>query len=136
MNHTIASDGVAMKTQTYVEYLSPGSFVAEGTVRESIDRDAKRAACEAPDHAYGFRFYERVIITAGDVVTRSDKRNVSGVHYVDGQLFDADAVEALPGDHEILLSNMRSNGWPQVVRCRTGGWFQPFGETDSITSAA
>jgi len=124
---------------TYVKYLSPGTIVAEETIREVTSRDPQLAARKAPAHAFGFTFFDRVIIRAecGEemVTTRSAERNVSPVHYIDAEVLDAAAVEALPGDHKILLSNMRGNGWDRMVRCRTG-WFQPLGERDVLVSTS
>lgn len=50
-----------------------------------------------------------------------------------GELLTNVEVAALPGNHETLLSNMRSNGWDTVVRTRVGN-FQPFQENDVVIS--
>lgn len=44
-----------------------------------------------------------------------------------------DQVRAMGFD--ILASNMRANGWPTVIRCRTGNW-QPFDDDDRLLEVA
>lgn len=50
-----------------------------------------------------------------------------------GELLTSADVEALEGDHKILLSNMAGNGWDPIVRTRRGN-FQPFEENDVVVS--
>jgi hypothetical protein len=118
-----------VRTITYVEYQHPGSFYSEDESRAVDGRDPQRAAADAPDSAFAFAFYE--VITAAVTVDRekvelrSRARRRSATYYIDGEVLDEHGVASLPGDHQILLSNMRGNGWSFVVKCRTGN-FQPF----------
>ena len=122
-------------TTTYVRYLLPGVFMPEEAVREVGDRDPQRAAREAPENAFAFTFYDVVITTAeigGKTLTlRSDPLNATGRYYIDPEVLNAADVEALPGDHRILLTNMRGNHWTTILRCRTGN-FQPLEDGDTI----
>ena len=124
---------------TYVKYMSPETIVTNETVREVLSRDPQRAAREAPESAFGFVFFERVAVTAeigGEkITTASGERNVSATHYIGGEIMTAGQVEALPGDHKILLFNMRGNHWDRVIRARHG-WFQPFRDDDVLVSTS
>jgi hypothetical protein len=128
---------VTATTATYVEYELPGVFVAEQDRRPVSSRDPRKAAETAPRQAFAFTFYDVVVATAyvddEEVTTTSRSRSRSGRYFIDGEQFDAAGVEALPGDHHILLANMRGNGWEHVVRCRTGN-FQPMQPGDEIVS--
>lgn len=51
-----------------------------------------------------------------------------------GESLTTEDVERLPGDHSILLSNMRGNDWERVVRTRRGN-FQPVEPGDVVIAA-
>jgi hypothetical protein len=123
---------------TYVEYLYPGSFYPEDMREQVTERDPAAIAVAAPSGVFAFRFYDVVSATAtlGDLTVslRSAAVNESGRFYIDAEKLTAADVEALPGDHAILLSNMRGNGWEPVLRCRTGN-FQPLEFGDVIISS-
>ena len=123
---------------TYVRYLLPGAFVPEETVRTVNSRDPRAAARRASPDAYAFEFFDRATAAAEvgghQVQMNSRALNESGTYYIDGETLTATGVAALPGDHRILLANMRSNGWEHVVRCRAGN-FQPFRAGDEIVSS-
>ena len=116
-------------TTTNIAYQYPGSFFSEESVNPVEARNPQQHANDAPDTAFAF-FYFDVVTTIVDVEgerieTSSGRRNISTTYYIDGELLTSAQVAALPGDHSILLSNMRSNGWDPIMRCRTGN-FQPF----------
>lgn len=123
---------------TYVEYLYPGSFFSEESAHPVPARDPARIAREAPDGVFAFRFYDiaTTTVTVGgqDVATRSSALNATGRYYIDAEKLTYADVEALPGDHRILLSNMRGNGWDPILRCRPGN-FQPLENCDVIISS-
>lgn len=68
-----------------------------------------------------------------EVPLASGERNKSGRFYIDAEKLNVADVEALPGDHTIMLDNMRCNRWPAVLRCRTGN-FQPLQAEDSLVT--
>jgi hypothetical protein len=124
---------------TYVMYLIPGSFMPEEVSRTVDKRDTDSAAKQAPAEAFAFYFYDvirqTVAVDGQDVTLSSRALNRSPRYYLDAVVLDADAVAALPGDHHILLSNMRANRWPRVVQCRTGN-FQPLQDGDVVLQTA
>jgi hypothetical protein len=123
------------KITTYIEYLYPGTFYSESSARVSPGRDPDRAAREAPESAFAFRFYGRaaaeITVDGQPVTLKSGEIRATGRYYIDAEALDAAAVAALPGDYSILLSNMRGNGWGVILRCRTGN-FQPLQDGDEI----
>lgn len=127
-----------IKTTTYVRYLSPGSFFPEESSAAVSERDPRRIAAEAGSGVFAFAFYDVVTTTAtagGDEVRLSSKPlRESGLYYIDAEPLTAYQVGELPGDHSILLSNMRSNGWDTILRCRTGN-FRPLEDGDEIVSS-
>jgi hypothetical protein len=125
-----------VKTITYVTYQEPGLLFPETSGRQVDHRDPQRAADEAPTNAYAFRFHDVVTTTVEvdgkPVETRSvNPRNVSKTYYIDAKVLDAATVAALPGDHDILLSNMLGNRWEYVLLCRPGN-FQPYDEETDV----
>jgi len=128
----------APQVTTYAEYLYPGVFLPEEFSAEVPERDPQKVAREAPDGVFAFRFYDiaTTTVTVGgeEIETRSERLNQSGRYYIDAEKLTAADVEALPGDHSILLSNMRGNGWDPILRCRPGN-FQPLQDGDEIVSS-
>ncbi len=122
---------------TYVEYLHPGIFLPETSVHPVTRRDPEHAAREAPRTAYAFRFFDRASVTVtidgADSVLTGEPVRYSGHYYINATTLTAEDVAALPGDHAILLANMRGNDWLLVVRCRTGN-FQPLLPGDCVIS--
>jgi hypothetical protein len=114
---------------THVVYEHPGSLFPENSGGVVDSRDPARAAANASPTAFAFTFHDRyrttAIIDGERIELRSASMHFSKRYVIGGELLDEAAVEALPGDHKILLSNMRGNGWQQVIRHRTGN-FQPF----------
>lgn len=122
-----------MKREQMVEYLYPGSFVSEASSVVCGHNNADQIEC--PDCAFAFRFFDRVTQTAtledGRTHDHVERENVGGWYYPGGEVLTVEDVEALDGDHRILLSNMRCNGWDKVVRSRLGN-FQPFDAADVV----
>jgi hypothetical protein len=126
-------------TVTYVRYLTPGVFYPEDYARIATGRDAARIAREAPGDVFAFEFYDIVTTTVTvdgrDVELRSNPINKSGLYYIDAEKLTSAEVALLPGDHSILLANMRGNGWDPVLRCRTGN-FRPLETGDQVIRSA
>jgi hypothetical protein len=124
---------------TYVQYLYPGTFFPESSVLPVVTRDPQREARQAPESVFAFTYFDRaateiVINGVGRVTLRSGDFRRTGRYYIDAEQFTPAAVEALPGDHKILASNMRGNGYEFVLRCRTGNW-QPLENGDVLVSS-
>ena len=137
MSETTATAAEPVVT-TYVEYLYPGSFFPEESAHPVTERNPGRVAQEAPGSVFAFRFYDvvttKVMVGSEETGLASQPVNATGRFYIDAEKLTAADVEALPGDHRILLSNMRSNGWDPILRCRTGN-FQPLEDGDVIISS-
>lgn len=114
-----------------VEFQHPGSFVDEYTSKslESYDDEF-----EVPASAVAYRFYELPDVPEStDEYTVVPKRMNEGPwHYVEASILTTEDVEELNtnGRYDILLSNMRGNGWGKVIKTRRGT-FKPY-EGDEV----
>lgn len=128
-----------MLVEQCVEYMIGGRFFGGEQSTRIAERTIKAALAKLPKWAYSFRFYDLHTLSGklenGEVIEKSTRENISGWHYPEGEVFDAKGIEALRGDYEILLSNMRCNKWPLLVRTRLNTW-QPFNDGDVIVPAA
>lgn len=133
------STPAAVTTTTYVAYLLPGSLVNEESVREVAARNPEEDIKNAHEYAFAFFYFDivRTVVKVGSekVETKSGRRNISGRYYIDGEVLDLKAVEALEGDHSTLIGNMQSGDYEQVVRCRTGN-FQVFDKNEDVLLTA
>lgn len=115
----------------YVTYWYPGVFVAEDLTKPISERNPKEAALQASEGAYGFSFHDREETEVDGEVLRGKKKNLSGMYYINGELFDVERVRKEVPNPRTLVSNMEGNGWAHVVKTRTG-WFQPFWDDDEL----
>jgi hypothetical protein len=113
--------------KTYVEFLLPGSFFPETMTREVADRSDPS---DIPQNTYGYQLYSRTEVAADGEVLHGPERDRSGTTYF-GVRMTAEDIGRLPGDHKILLSNMRINDWPEVVRTVMGN-FRPLRTGDRV----
>lgn len=117
-----------MKTKTYVEFRSPGSFFSEFSTREVENRDI--AALSVPDNAFAFQFFDIVFSETEDgVALRSGRLNVSPLHYYGGRVLSANEAIQECGEGSIMSRNIEYNHMDKVIECRFGNW-QPFNEGD------
>jgi hypothetical protein len=133
---------------TRVEFLLGGRFFPDpyGWEVETRDVDALLSDPRMQDslvanRAYAFSFYDVVTVTVegvpgveGPVITSGSRVNESKLHYLGGQVMDKDEVAANVPDSDTLISNMECNGWPSVIKCRTGN-FQPFDPAEHVLVA-
>lgn len=117
--------------KTYVEFLLPGSFFPEAITREVADRSPPQ---DIPRNTFGYSFFSRTVMQQDGETLIGPVRERSPTTYF-GEVMAVEQVEALPGDHEILLSNMRINGWSRVVRTTLGN-FRPLEKGDSVIAAS
>lgn len=117
-----------MTTKTYVQFLYPGTIVAEISTHEVADRSDPIV----PDGAYGYSFFSRTEMIVNGEKLIGEVRDRSGHTYI-GEVMTAEQIERLPGDYRILLSNMRSNDWPNAVRTVRGN-FVPMQTGDRVIS--
>lgn len=114
------------KTVRFVRFFAPGSFVAnDWTVNiDTLDP----AAVKWPDNAYSFSLHERIdVLDGGETYTGAEKQIGPEYWHPDSRIETLSDIERRndPRDR-ILLTNMRCNGWNEVVRSRWGNWSQPF----------
>lgn len=116
----------------FVEYYDGRRFFTEGYTAEVPERTIPAALAAVPEYAFGFRFFDMVdeIPNPPDLgpglrvsVTRI-RQNISGMHFIGGQILTVDDVRALakidPQNYRILLANMEGNGWANIVKTRSG----------------
>lgn len=125
-------------TQHFVTFYSPGTFMAEDTTKPIDSWDVPTAVkmssaiVERYDaRPYGFQFSTR---SRGPKDLDSKEVKRSGTYYLSGKVETVIEIErrADPKE-EILLSNMKCNNWPRIVRS-TGrwSWCQPLGDKDVV----
>jgi hypothetical protein len=123
--------------KTYIEFLYPGSFVAESSTKEVKTREVSKV--KVPKSAFGFKFFDilSVVVDADSrkVQLTSERINMSPMHYYGGKLYTLAEVEREFPQNDTLVQNMKGNGWGKVIRCRTGNW-QPFEDVDVFVEAA
>lgn len=122
----------------FVEYLSPGTFVAESTSKEIASWDvdeAVRMACDISERngarPYGFRFTTR---SRGPDDLDSKETARSGVYYLGGLVETLDDVRRrATHDDDILISNMEINGYDRIVtNTNSWRWTQPLRDGDTV----
>ena len=124
--------------KNFVIFYSPGTFVAERTVKQvaswSIPKALKLMTDVKERHGavpYGFCF-----LTKKRGLRDFEPKEIarSGMHYVNCRVETLDEITRR-GDPEesTLLANMRSNGWDRIVTSKTGwAWSQPFRKGDVV----
>lgn len=122
----------------YVNFMSPGSFMAETTTKEIDSWDVNKAIeiSENIEERYGAKPYGFYFTTRERKDTDFDSKQVaeSGMYYLGGKVRTIAEVEAEnnPND-KILLSNMRSNGYNRVISTTKGwAWTQPLKDNDIV----
>jgi hypothetical protein len=116
---------MAETTKHYVTFYYPGSFFDEDETREIA---ARGQIGKVPRGAFGYQEWDREERSIDGETLKGQPKNRGPMVYF-GEVLTADDVKKLPGDHGILLSNMRGNNWPRVVRTVRGN-FKPL--TDDV----
>ena len=122
----------------FVVFCSPGTFVDETTQREIASWDQQEAVKMAHDiverHGatpYGFYFTTR---ERGPDNLDSKQTESSEMYYLGGKVETLAEVEARATKaDEILLSNMRNNGYARIIT-NTNSWrvTKPFSDRDTV----
>lgn len=112
-----------------IESESPGSFFSEQSFHAVPERTIEAALAVLPASAFRFRFYDALAATVdveGEPQTVRKNENTSAWHYAGGTIYTLAEMEALniaeAGRYDILLSNMRGNGWDRVIHTPKGNW--------------
>lgn len=122
-----------METQTYVKFWYRGAFVDEDSCRMVNSRDI--GALIIPQSVYALEFYDIRIAHESGGVLKSEPFNRSPKLFYGGQIMTVADVEREIPDHDILLDNMRINGWARVIKTRAGH-FLPFVDGNILLEAA
>jgi len=117
-------------TKHYVRFTYAGSFVSEHGDEPIRSRDSKIIL---PRGAYAWRVFDREEVRHGGEVLKGEPKNFGPRHIV-GEVFDVERVRREVPDNDILLSNMKCNRWPKVIRCRQG--FIPMEKDDVVIEPA
>lgn len=125
----------------FVEFFSPGTFVAESSVKPIDTWDVETAVLMATEvkerHGavpYGFRFLTR---SRGPDDLDSNVAAKSGMYYLGGRVETLEQVKARndPKDR-ILISNMECNGYSRIVtNDNSWPWTQPLHDGDVVLSS-
>lgn len=121
-------------------YWYPGSFFSEDKTRELPAATLVAALAAQPDDGWFAVSVQRTPMKVfrsedGEERVMSTGQAIKVGKWYIGEEFTAEQVEAMPGDHEILVSNMRANGWRTVCRTRRGNW-QPVETGDVVLQHA
>ena len=121
----------------YVTFYSPGTFVAEQTVKCVASWDVKKAVAMLPGiterynaKPYGFQFHT---MRRGlrDMHPKEIER--SPMYYVNCKVQTLEDVEAEGPVTATLAQNMRSNNWDRVITTTEGWkWTQPLRDGDVV----
>jgi hypothetical protein len=142
---------MATRRQHFVEFISPGTFFNETSVRPIETQDiAKAVAMSREIHErydarpYAFQFFTSIVSDpikddeGGELQVQSREITRSGRHYIGGEVVTYDDVKARNDPkNRILLSNMEGNGWWAMIENKTG-WLvtQPFEPIDVLVDPA
>ena len=118
------------ETKTYIEYSYPGALFSEYETKVVKSRSPKTH--KIPEGAFAFQYFDQtsktVKVGGEPQVVFGKRKNVSKTYYPDGKLYTIDDLKKDDsGDFSILISNMKCNDWPVVIRTRRGN-YQPFDE--------
>ena len=131
-----------MITQEYVEFMSPGTFVAETDLHKVDSRDVGKAIELARDikQRYGARPYGFRFLTRGRQENELDAKEIDrgNMYYLGGIVRTIEQVRAANDPSErILLSNMERNGWARIVEnTNSRKWRRPLCEGDVVLEFA
>jgi hypothetical protein len=122
----------------YARYLTPGIIMSEESVKEV--EGVSDAIAMAPGNAFCFQTFRLPEVDfeydAKRFVVKPIPQEESDRYYLGGEVFTIEQVRAQIDRLDqtgALLSNMESNGWSKVIKCRTGN-FQPLEEGDQVVN--
>ncbi len=124
----MSMQNVEKVTVTYIEFLFPGSFVSESSVKEVANRSVPK---KIPKGAFAYSFYDMEKTIVGEEEFWGKTKNHSGKYYPEAEIFNLKQVKANFPESTIIISNMECNKWKYIVKTRRGN-FQPFEKEDKI----
>jgi len=122
----------------FVTFYSPGTMVAESTVKEISSWDIGIAVAMSKDieERHGARPYGFFFTTKKRGFRDFESKEIarSGMYYVNCRVDTLEEIEKahIPSE-SILLQNMQTNGWDKVVSTKSGwAWSHQFHEGDTL----
>ena len=112
----------------YVEYFYLGILFPRIEVKEILERRVD--SIDLPNGAYGFRFFDREVINKNGETLIGKMKNISERYYK-GEIYTLQDVKNKFHTEDILISNMKCNGWGKVIKTCCGN-FLPFRKGDKI----
>lgn len=127
--------------RTHVTFLYPGSFYPEESGSKRIDNyEVATVLAAAPEDEGWFAAEVTTGVWLKWTSESGEEKWSPGMGegnkfrvYI-GEALTVEDVEALEGDHHILVANMRGNGWEKVCRTRRGN-FQPIEANDFVLAS-
>lgn len=123
--------------KSFVRFLSPGTFLAEETIKEIDSWDVDKAMemarsikerYSATPYAFQFLVRER---QDDDLDSKVTER--SNFYFLGGSVYTLDEVREVFPNETILISNMEINGWERLI-VNDNSWrtFQPLYPDDVV----
>lgn len=125
----------------FVRFYSPGTLFAEQTMQEipSWDVNLAREMMKSIVERHGANPYSFQFITKSRADDELDSRETarSPMYYVGGKIETLEEIVARNDPkEEILISNMKNNGYARVWRTTSGWqWTQPLHDDDVVLAA-
>lgn len=121
--------------KTYANFLFPGSFVPEESLKEVKNRELNELSI--PENCFAVEFFDSVTAEVeidGEIFETSSRRiNQSSKSYINATIMTKDDVADELGNDSTLFRNMEYNDWNEVIKCVTGN-FQPFNKGDIVVN--
>lgn len=111
----------------YIEYLHPGSFVAENS---EAPVPMRALPAQIPQRVAGYRFFSRTEIECEGEKLIGQRRDVSPWTYF-GKSYTVDDLAKEVGTDSILYGNIALNGYAGAVRTIFGNWY-PLNAGESV----
>lgn len=119
---------MAGKTQTYVEFLIPGSFFAETEVKKVLSRDINHLT--PPAYAFGFQFFDITTAIVDGEKLEGNRKNYSKRYLIAEEVMTAAEAIKKHADKDSLVSNIRNNKYKHICQTNRGN-FQPL-DNDTV----
>lgn len=117
---------------TYIEFMHPGTFLAEASSRAVPSRELPETI---PGRTTGYRFFTRQETEVNGEKLVGQPKDYSPWAYF-GKEYSAAEVYALEGDrYRVLRDNVRINGYRRMVQTIYGNWY-PLQDGDQVVTDA
>ncbi len=114
----------------YVEFLYPGIFFVDTSIREVKTRNYKNLQ-RIPKGCFGFRYFDKEEIKKSGEILEGRKKNISGTYYF-GEVYPINRIKKEYPKERILIGNIERNSRTKTaIKTRCGNW-QIFSKGDRI----